>query len=422
MSGKKRNSNDDYDISTMNGIDDEEIKQEDCVSLNDLLQCCSRITLASLAFPKLSAVRQKSVVADLHLIHKTDTAEFNMENDVETDEVLIQHELTINRWLEGQIDEYQATLSRRKYEKQQRYEDQQQLLLLRTNSTSFTDKGRFSNDKGGLSKAPKITKATSVATGATENDTDINVGKINLFEERGPSSLLSSTDDCESQYPVKRMKQQQQPKRSERELKDELLDITLQRYRESTLLTRIQMSQASMNTSFPHYAAVDNLGVETSSEDPSSSTSITKHPSMDSTVDHGFQLRKQALSARDFMVLSTLKTTKLLDKSRKSQNDLLQQVSVVQQENRDLWKELNCWVRQRQQQEEEYSRNCSIRYGVDTDAEQHHEVANIQQEIESIENILIHTICGSGIDWYEDSRLRQVLDRLQQKQMERNKM
>jgi hypothetical protein len=215
--------------------------------------------------------------------------------------------------------------------------------------------------------------------------------------------------------------QKQQPKRSERELKDELLDITLQRYRESTLLTRIHMSQASWNTSFPHYTAVDNLCIDTSSEDPSS-TSITKYPSMDSSVDHEFQLRKQALSARDFMVLSTLKTTKLLDKSRKSLNDLIQQVSVVQQENRDLWKELNYWVRQRQQQEEEYSRNCSIRYGVDTDAEQHHEVANIQKEIDSIENILIHTICGSGIDWYEDSRLRQVLDRLQQKQMERNKM
>jgi hypothetical protein len=34
-----------------------------------------------------------------------------MENNVETDEVLIQHELKINQWLDGQIDEYQATLS-----------------------------------------------------------------------------------------------------------------------------------------------------------------------------------------------------------------------------------------------------------------------------------------------------------------------
>jgi hypothetical protein len=53
-----------------------------------------------------------------------------------------------------------------------------------------------------------------------------------------------------------------------------------------------------------------------------------------------------------------LKTTKLLDKLRKSLNDLIQQVSVVQQENRDLWKELNYWVWQQQQQEEEYSCNC----------------------------------------------------------------
>jgi hypothetical protein len=83
--------------------------------------------------------------------------------------------------------------------------------------------------------------------------------------------------------------QKQQPKRSERELKDELLDITLQRYRESTLLTRIHMSQASLNTSFPQYTAADNLGVDTSSEDPSS-TSIMKYSSMDSIVDHGFQL------------------------------------------------------------------------------------------------------------------------------------
>jgi len=137
MSGKKWNSSDDYDISTMNEIDDEEIKQEDCVSLDDLLQSFSCITLASLAFPKLTVVRDKSVVADLHLVHKTDTAGFHMENNVETDKVLIQHEASINQWLEDQIDQYQATLSRRKYQKQQRYEDQQQLL--RTNRTSFSE-------------------------------------------------------------------------------------------------------------------------------------------------------------------------------------------------------------------------------------------------------------------------------------------
>lgn len=379
---------------TMIGMDDEEkSNREERISLDDLLQSCSRITAASLAFPKLS------VVADPH---RADTERLNRENNVETDEeVLIRRELDMSRWLKGQIDEYQATLFRRKYQNQQRHEDQQQLLG--SNSTSST-------------------KATSISTAATEDNTDTNVRTINLFE-RGTSSLLSTTDDYGGQYPVKRVKQQQQPSRSERELKDELLDITLQRYRENTLLTRIQMSQASMNTSFPNYAATQYSVCDISPEDPIFTSSSTKQPRMESSADQEFLLRKKALSARDFMVLSTLNTTKLLDKSRKSLNDLIQQVSAVQQDNRDLWKELNYWVRQQeqqQQQEEEYTQDCSIRHGADTEADKRHEVASIQNEIDLIENILIHTICGSGIDWSDDDRLRQILDRVQQKQMERN--
>ena len=98
-------------------------------------------------------------------------------------------------------------------------------------------------------------------------------------------------------------------------------------------------------------------------------------------------------------------------KLRKSLRDLVQKILAAQQDNRHLWNELNHQLQHcREEEEEQDLLMSSGAHVVDGDEQ---EAASIHKEIVLLENILTHAICGSGMDWYNNVRLRQILERLQ---------
>ena len=172
----------------------------------------------------------------------------------------------------------------------------------------------------------------------------------------------------------------EEPPRIIQELREQLFDATLQKDRENMLLKRIQMSSACMFTTFPKYALSKNT-----------TNSLTYQ-----SKDHGYPLRKQALHARDYMVLATLDTLAQRQSVIPDDYDALYQ---VQQQNCTLWNKL---LQLRKEEEESSRPPTSATEGI------------LEKEIFLLENILLHTICGSGIDWYKNRGLRETIDRLRQ--------
>jgi len=193
--------------------------------------------------------------------------------------------------------------------------------------------------------------------------------------------LLASKKDTRADNKRCRNHQDEERPRIIQELREQLFDATLQKDRENILLKRIQMSTACMFTTFPQYASFQ-----------SSTNSQTYY----SNKDHGYPLRKQALHARDYMVLATLDTLAQRQSVIPDDYDALYQ---VQQQNCALWNKL---LQLRKEEEESLIPPITSTEGI------------LEKEIALLENIILHTICGSGIDWYKNRRLREAIERLRQ--------
>ena len=194
---------------------------------------------------------------------------------------------------------------------------------------------------------------------------------------------------------------------SERYLREQLFDETLQKQQEQLLLRRIQMATACMFTTFPEYAA--SIRQRTL---PLSTDDFPDPYERTSQEAHALHLRQEALSARDYMVLATLDNVKEIEELRKHLNDVTRQCRSLQQENRVMWKEL---LQLRENEEHARRTNSAALLSEKLDRDDN-QSATIHKEIVLLENALLHTIAGSGIDWHSNVRLRQALERLEKEE------
>jgi hypothetical protein len=100
-------------------------------------------------------------------------------------------------------------------------------------------------------------------------------------------------------------------------------------------------------------------------------------------------------------------------KLRKSLRDLVQKILAAQQDNRHLWNELNHQLQHCREEEEEEEQDLLMSSGAHVVDGDEQEAASIHKEIVLLENILTHATCGSGMNWYNNARLHQILECLQ---------
>lgn len=334
--------------------------------LRQMLDACSSVTTSALSCPTLGSATLRQALAagtgtsggfgisdeedeegskDKSVAGETVDAN-NDGNTVSANEAAeYADEVEIARWLDSQIAEYQAALTR--------HDEEDRLLATSSSGT-----------------------AAAVAIGNAAGQ---------KRKRRDAGSGMDAT--------------RRQKERELKRLREDIFDETVRVQQERLLISRMRMSAAAVYTTFPDAAPAPrpgnakNTGIASErSHDPidldTKSEAMKMVPNSEEEA-HAAQLRREGIRARDQLVASGLEKIGDIQLLRSRLENTNATCREWQQKNRDLWNKITS----------------TTNVGVEETGSSDEYRETIRRENDILKRALAEAIASSGIDWFGDERL-----------------